>query len=184
MTIDSFLAQLSEHCGIPSEQTTITLNEVDDRLEIQLTIPEEDSGRMIGYHGEALEAIQRVLRIAFEQQHPDKKIILNINDYRERRLAQLHEKVARICEQVLSDGQPYTFTNFVPAHERYAIHTALATLPDGEKLESFSHGDGTARRLTIALKSDHKAESAVAEKRSELEKQPEVENSDDVASSN
>lgn len=154
MTIDTFLMQLCEHCGIAPDQIEVTINEVDDRLEIQLNVPEEESGRFIGYHGDALQAMQRVLRLAFEQQYPEKKIILNVNDYRERRLAQLEEKVRSIAEQVLADGRSYTFSNFIPSHERYAIHTALATVPDGEKLESYSQGDGMARRLTIALREE------------------------------
>lgn len=153
MTIDAFLTQLCEHCGIAADQITVTATEVDDRLEIQLTVPEEESGRFIGYHGDALQAMQRVLRLAFEKDYPEKKIVLNVNDYRERRLAQLEEKVQRVAEQVLADGQSYTFTNFIPAHERYAIHTVLATVPGGEKLESYSQGDGMSRRLTISLRS-------------------------------
>jgi spoIIIJ-associated protein len=152
MTIDAFLTQLCEHCGIGAEQIEVSLAEVEDRLEIQLTVPEEESGRFIGYHGEALQAIQRVVRLAFEQQYPDQKIILNVNDYRERRQAQLEEKVQTIAQQVLEDGRSYTFSNFIPSHERFIIHSALANVPDGEKLESFSQGDGMGRRLTIALK--------------------------------
>jgi len=160
MTIDAFLVQLCEHCGIAPDQIEVAVNEVDDRLEIQLNVPEEESGRFIGYHGDALQAMQRVLRLAFEQQHPEKKIILNVNDYRERRLAQLEEKVQSIAEQVLADGRPYTFSNFIPSHERYAIHTALASVPGGDKLESYSQGDGMARRLTIALREETSGEDA------------------------
>lgn len=154
MKIDAFLTQLCEHCGVAPDQLSVNVNEVEDRVEVQLTIPEEESGRFIGYHGDALQAIQRILRLAFEKQYPEKKIILNVNDYRERRLQQLEEKVTRIAQQVLEDGQPYTFNNFIPSHERYAIHTVLATLPDSDKLESFSAGEGMSRRLTIALKQD------------------------------
>lgn len=154
MYIEAFLTQLCEHCGVTADQIEVVATEVEDRLEIQLNVPEEESGRFIGYHGDALQAIQRVLRLAFEQQYPEKKIVLNVNDYRERRLEQLEEKVARIAEQVLADGRSYTFNNFIPSHERYAIHTALATVPGGDKLESYSDGEGMARRLTIALKQD------------------------------
>lgn len=157
MTIEEFLTQLCEHCGIEADMVKVTSEEVEDRLEIQLTIPEEESGRFIGYHGDALQAIQRVLRLAFETQL-EKKIVLNVNDYRERRLAQLEEKVRHIAEQVLADGQPYTFSNFIPSHERYAIHTVLATVPGAEQLESFSQGDGMNRRLTIALRSSASSE--------------------------
>lgn len=168
MTIDAFLTQLCEHCGIGADQISVSVAEVEDRLEIQLSVPEEESGRFIGYHGDALQAVQRVLRLAFESQYPGKKIVLNVNDYRERRLAQLEEKVAHIAQQVLETGRSYTFSNFVPSHERYAIHTVLATVPGGDKLESFSHGDGMARRLTIALKSETEdLESGSADENSE-----------------
>ncbi len=170
MTIDAFLVQLCEHCGIAAEQIAVSVEEVEDRLEIQLTVPEEESGRFIGYHGDALQAMQRVLRLAFEKQFPEKKIVLNVNDYRERRLVQLEEKVSRIAEQVLEDGHPYTFTNFIPAHERYAIHTALANVAGGDKLESYSQGDGMSRRLTIALKQDQ--DDVVSASESETTEEP------------
>lgn len=174
MTIDVFLTQLCEHCGIAADQIEVTTKEVDDRLEIQLNVPEEESGRFIGYHGDALQAMQRVLRLAFESQFPEKKIVLNVNDYRERRLAQLEEKVQRIAKQVLADGHPYTFNNFIPSHERYVIHTALASVPGAEKLESYSQGDGASRRLTIALRATSDDEKANINPRENMNAEPVV----------
>lgn len=159
MTLQAFLVQLCEHCGIAAEQVSVELAEQDDRIEVQLTVPEDESGRFIGYHGDALEAMQRVLRLAFEKDYPDKKIILNVNDYRQRRLAQLEEKVAKVAQQVVETGRPYTFANFMPSYERFAIHTALAAVPEADRLESFSHGEGLARRLTIALREESQDEA-------------------------
>ena len=165
MTLDTFLLQLCQHCGVAEENCQIAITEQEDRVEVQLTVLEEDSGRFIGYHGEALQAIQRVARLAFEAQYPGKKIILNVNDYRERRMAQLREKVAQIADRVLQTGHSYTFNHFLPSHERFAIHTALAELPNGHLLESFSDGEGSDRRLTIALREESPEGDQVEESR-------------------
>jgi len=72
MTIDSFLTQLSEHCGIESDDMTVTVVEDGEYLRVSIQVPEDDSGIFIGYHGETLDSIQRMVRIIF------KKNFLNI----------------------------------------------------------------------------------------------------------
>jgi spoIIIJ-associated protein len=152
MTIEAFVTQLAEHCGVSPEEITTTVNEDGEYVKVSIELPEEDSGRFIGFHGETLESIQRVLRLVFQEQYAEKKLLVNVNSYRQDRAERLQEITTSIAERVLETGQPYMFQSFMPAHERYIIHTALAEVEGADQLESVSEGEGKNRRLTIQLK--------------------------------
>lgn len=152
MTIQSFITQLAEHCGIAPEDVEVSLKEDGEYLKISVQLPEEDSGRFIGFHGDTLESLQRIIRLIFQESKDDKKIILNINSYRQDRADRLREITESVSQKVLETGNPYTFQSFLPAHERFIIHTTLSELEDADQLESVSEGEGKLRRLTIKRK--------------------------------
>lgn len=152
MTLATFISQLAQHCGVELTDESIQILEKDETITIALQLPENESGRFIGHHGDGLAAIQRITRLVFEEQYPDKRILININDYRERREAQLIEKTKSIVERVVQTGRSFTFQHYLPSHERFIIHTTLSTLPEADMVESISEGEGAYRRLTIRLK--------------------------------
>lgn len=152
MTIDSFLTQLSEHCGIQADDIEVTVREDGEYLRVFISVPEEDSGLFIGYHGETLDSLQRMVRIIFQEEYPDHKIMVNLNDYREQREDRLTEITASVADRVLETGESYTFNSYFPAHERFVIHSFLASDNKYEKLESVSEGVGKNRKLTIQFK--------------------------------
>lgn len=152
MTTDQFVQSICEHCGVDPSVVTVSEETTDDSIMIQLDLPEEESGRFIGFHGETLESLQRIVRVVFNETHPDKKIVLNINNYRQERTEKLEEVTRNVAERVLETGRPYTFQSYMPAHERFVVHTTLGELPEADKLESVSEGEGRDRRLQIRLK--------------------------------
>ncbi len=152
MTIQSFLTDLCEHCGMDTSHIAISVDESDDAVAVQLDIPESDSGLFIGYHGESLDSLQRLLRIIFQESLPDKKLRLNVNQYRDQREEKLRAMAQHGAEKVLETGTPYTFSLYIPSHERFVIHSELSGNPDFSDLESISDGEGKERRLTIRFK--------------------------------
>lgn len=152
MTIDSFLTQLSEHCGVAADDLQVEVTEDGDYLRVVITVPEEDSGIFIGYHGETLDSIQRLVRIIFQEEYPDHKIMVNLNQYREQREDRLCEITESVADRVLETGESYTFNSYFPAHERYIIHSYLANNDKYDELESVSEGSGKQRKLTIQFK--------------------------------
>ncbi len=154
MTIQNFLTDLSEHCGIDPDTIAVTVEEQDDAVVVQVEVPESDSGLFIGFHGETLDSLQRLTRIIFQESYPDKKIRLNINQYREQREEKLQIMARSGAQRVLDTGESYTFTVFIPSHERFIIHTTLSDDPAFADLESVSEGEGRDRRLTIKRKSN------------------------------
>jgi spoIIIJ-associated protein len=155
MTIDSFLTQLCEHCGLAQEDITLDVEHLDKEIIVTLEVPEDDSGIFIGHHGEGIDSLQRVLRIIFqdkENKEMDKKITLNINKYREKRVDRLKDLTYTLANKVLETGRPYAFNSFLPAHERYIVHSTLSEEAGFEQLESISSGEGKDRILTLQMK--------------------------------
>lgn len=149
MTIQTFISQLAEHCGVAPEDLVVNVEEDEQYVNVTIELPEEDSGRFIGFHGETLESIQRIVRLVFQEAYGEKKVIVNINHYRQDRAERLKEITQSVVADVLATGESYTFQSFLPAHERFVIHTTLSELPEGNQLESVSEGTGKNRRLTI-----------------------------------
>jgi spoIIIJ-associated protein len=147
-----FITQLCEHCGLQSDQVKIGTIEDDDQITIQIDVPEEESGLFIGHHGETLESLQRIARIIFQKNPEDKRIVLNINDYREQREKKLAQTARSVADRVLQTGQEHTFHTYFSAQERFIIHSTLSEDGQYSSLESTSSGDGRDRRLTIRLK--------------------------------
>jgi spoIIIJ-associated protein len=136
------------HLGVDDAQIKI---EDGEFYMIQIGVSEEDSGLLIGYHGEALASLQRLLQLMFAAEVGEKKVIVNINDYKQRREAQLREMTEKIADRVLESGRAYLF-HPMPANERLIIHTALAEDPRFHELESVSSGEGNNRRLEIRFR--------------------------------
>ncbi len=151
MTTQTFLTQLCEHCGLASDVIEYSEAQNEKNKQITLSVPEDDSGLFIGFHGETLESLQRLVRIIF-QESADEKIVLNINDYRQQREDRLKELTKEAVERVLSGEPVYTFHSYLPAYERFIIHTALGEMSEAAELESISVGDGRDRRLQIQRK--------------------------------
>ncbi len=154
MTIETFLSQLAEHCGVAASDVSVAVEKEEEYIRVILTVPADDSGLFIGYHGETLDSVQRMVRIIFQQEYPDHKIMVNVNEYREQREEKLREITQSVALRVLESGVPYTFNSFFPAHERFVIHSFLSSNEAFSGLESVSEGDGKDRKLTIRLKTE------------------------------
>ena len=148
MVIKDFVQRLLGHMGI--DQAQVEVKEEEDKIFVQIIISEEDSGLLIGYHGDVLAALQRITQLIYREDQ-DKKIIFNVNDYKQRREAQLKEMVARIAERVLESGEEYVFA-FLPANERLIVHQTISENEAFINLESISEGEGSTRRLHIRIK--------------------------------
>lgn len=151
MTMQDFLQRMLEHMGI--EEATVQVDATDELTQVHIQVSEEDSGLLIGYHGETLAAIQKVVQISYSTPDKPLKVSVNVNDYKERRKIQLEENAHRAAMRVLESGRSYQF-GYLPANERLIIHQYISENPELSKLKSASTGDGANRRLEITLKQD------------------------------
>lgn len=148
MTVSDFMTRLLAHLGVDDSEVEVT--EDDQFIQVQIKVSEEESGLLIGYHGETLAALQKMAQIS-QRDTSEKKIIINVNDYKQHREEQLKEMTLRIAQKVLETKQSYIFP-FLPANERLVVHSIISESPEFSELESVSFGEGNNRRLEIRLK--------------------------------
>lgn len=112
-------------------------------------IETEDSGFLIGYHGETLSAFQLVLSlIVYRKFNRWVRLSLNVGDYREKREEQLKRLALSIAQKVKFSKEAQVVPNLTSA-ERRIVHLALAE--DIEVLTE-SEGEGDERKLVIRPK--------------------------------
>lgn len=151
MTIPDFVTNICKHSGIDPEELKVELTETDDQLSVVVEVSPEDSGLLIGFHGETLQAMQRITRIVYQETLGEKRLVININNYREQREEKIKDQVISSAQRVLETGRPATFS-FLPPNERFIIHSTISEMPEFADLESVSEGEGKYRVLTIRLK--------------------------------
>ncbi len=132
------------------------LTQVDESLVYEIKIEDytifvdikgQAAGLLIGYRGESLNAMQTILSTIANRNFNDKiKLILDIENYREKRAKILEELAEKVSKTVLKNGKSITLEP-MSAYERKIIHTKLQ---DNTKVETYSIGEGDNRRVVIA----------------------------------
>lgn len=150
MKIQEYLEKLIKHLGV-DEEFEIVLEETDDRLKIIITVPQSNAALLIGNRGETLEALELLTKLSFKDDFPDKKIMLDINEYRSGLENRLKEKALEIAHRVLETGKPEEMYD-LNSYERFLVHSALAEDESLKQIESFSEDRDEERVLLIKLK--------------------------------
>ena len=132
------------------------LKKVDESLKYDIKIEEYTiyvnfkgiaSGMLIGYHGDTLNAMQTILMAIANKNFDNKiKLVLDIEDYREKREKVLEELAEKRASTVLKTGKSITLEPMT-AYERKIIHSKLQ---ENKKVETYSIGEGENRRVVIA----------------------------------
>lgn len=142
--VKNYLLGLAKNMNV---QATVEVNEDDEK--IYAVIKSDKSGKFIGYRGEALNAIQYLTNISLQRfNEKSKRVVVDIENYREKREESLKLLAERIARKVIRTGKPYKFEPMTP-NERRIIHT---TLQQNENIETFSTGEEPRRYLTVRLK--------------------------------
>jgi len=124
----------------------------DDEIGPTIDIQGEDSGLLIGKRGETLQALQFLVNLILAKRQSHPRVILDVEQYKERRNRSLQALAMRVAERVVASGRPIALEP-MPAAERRIIHLALADHPD---VTTESAGDRQGRKVTVMLqKSDH-----------------------------
>lgn len=128
--------------------TDASVNAKQTEEEILLDISSEgDYGNIIGRRGETLDALQYLVRLSVSRDiKENRRITLNIGDYRDRREETLKNLAKRQTERVLKYGRNSVLDPMNP-YERRIIHT---TVQEISGVESHSIGEGDNRRVIIA----------------------------------
>ena len=110
----------------------------------------EDSGLLIGRRGQTLQALQFLVNLIVRKQFEGVRVVLDVENYRQRRELQLREMATTIAKRVAETNRSITLEPMPPA-DRRIIHTSLTDHP-GVSTESTGEGEG--RKVTIMPKRD------------------------------
>ena len=116
---------------------------------VYVTLNGEDAGRLIGYRGETLNSLQTILS-SIANKNIEKKvhIILDIENYREKRKVALEELADKLTRTVIRTGKQVTLEP-MSAYERKIIHNRLQS---SERVKTFSIGEEPYRKVVISKK--------------------------------
>lgn len=111
-----------------------------------IDIQGSDAGLLIGHRGETLRAFQFLVNLSLGRgEGRPTGIVLDVEQYRERRSRQLATLARRMAQRAISSGRSVELDPMSPA-DRRVIHFALA---DYQGVETQSEGEGADRRVVI-----------------------------------
>jgi len=146
-TLTGLLAQLGLEVS-----NIATTTESDGLIRVDITAPEPS--RIIGWHGETLNAVQTLLKaIIRTKEHLEKSpfILLDVDGYRKTQ----EEKVQRIADQkadfVRRTGSRIALAPMSPYFRR-VVHTYIANSASMQDLTTQSVGEGDYRQIVLQLK--------------------------------
>ena len=131
--------------GMGFNDVTVTAKETAEDIYFEI-VSEEDYGNIIGRRGETLDALQYLTRLFVNRSEDNnKRVALNVGDYRSRREETLKALAKRQAQRVLKYSRSTALEPMNP-YERRIIHTAIQEI-DG--VTSHSVGEGDRRRVVI-----------------------------------
>ncbi len=126
----------------------VEFHSIDNQLFASLIIEDvSDQNLLIGKHGKNIDALQVIVNSILQKRYdtPLEKVVIEIENYRNKRNNWLTELAQRKAEQVLKSKRSYTLEEMNP-YDRKRIHSAIKNIP-GVSTESI--GNGYYKRLTI-----------------------------------
>jgi spoIIIJ-associated protein len=126
------------------EDAKVTAENASDTLK--LTVEGSNSALLIGKHGRTLDALQYLVqKIVHKEKRTRKRVVVDVEGYRDRRKASLTQLAVRLGEKVKRSGKPATISP-MNAYDRRIVHVALK---DESRIRTQSMGSGALRKLVI-----------------------------------
>lgn len=137
--------------GLLGLEGSFEVNEAEE--EINVVIETEDAGRLIGYRGETLDALQLIVNLIDNRQNGSskdeqsnyKRVIIDVAGWRKNREEDLKKRALEWAETVKDSGKSVELEP-MPAWQRRIVHMALSEVSG---VESESLGEGKDRHLVI-----------------------------------
>jgi len=123
-----------------------------DEQPVVVAISGDNLGVLIGRRGDNLSALQFMVNLILSRNRRQwPRIVIDVENYRARREESLRTLADRVAYRVRRNGRPFTL-EAMPAGDRRIIHLALR---DSGDVETYSIGEGPARRVVIAPRRSH-----------------------------
>ncbi len=108
-----------------------------------------DMGILIGKHGQTLDSLQYLTNLVANKNSVERvRVIIDVEDYRDRRIETLNRLAYRLADKVKRSGERVALEPMNP-HERKIIHMALQ---NDRRVTTLSEGDEPYRHVVIELK--------------------------------
>jgi spoIIIJ-associated protein len=138
---EGFLNELFDKMNLDARCVTVENAEVD-----KIVLQGKDTAALIGRRGETLDAIQYITGLVLNKGKQDyKRVMLDTENYREKREEALVRLANRIAQKVARTGRKVTLEPMNP-YERRILH---ATLQSNSRVETFSEGEEPFRRVVV-----------------------------------
>jgi spoIIIJ-associated protein len=107
---------------------------------------EDDLALLIGRHGQTLDAIQELMRLAVGRRLDERvRVIVDVEDYRKRREQRLGSRAQDLAQKVLRTGREEELEPMNP-YERKLVHDAVGEVSG---VETISRGEEPNRYVVI-----------------------------------
>lgn len=127
----------------------VEIEEVPGGEAINFNFRGDELGILIGKHGQTLDALQYLTNLAANRDAEERvRIVLDVENYRQRRAETLNRLALRLADKVRRNGERVSLEPMSP-HERKIIHMALQ---NDRRITTYSEGEEPYRKVVIALK--------------------------------
>jgi spoIIIJ-associated protein len=124
-------------------------NEEGEANPVVFNIMGDDTGSLIGRHGQTLDALQYLVRLMTSKKGDLRtSIMVDVDNYKKHRFEDLRVLALNVAEQVKTNKTSFRLEP-MPAFERRIIHVTLANHPS---VMTESTGDGEYRKVVIVPK--------------------------------
>lgn len=148
-----FLEGVFEHMGLKIPN----MNMQTEEKELKIELDGEDMGAVIGRRGEVLDALQYLTSLVVNKDKEEEycRVMLDIENYREKRKKALEELAERVAAKVIKYKRNMTLEP-MQAYERRIIHSALQ---NNKEISTYSIGEEPHRKIVVAFGMQKSGES-------------------------
>ena len=149
--VKNVVAELLTQLGLTF--TNIAVDDADEKL-IRIDIDSSEASRLIGWHGETINAIQHLAKSIIRSQKKLERapfIVLDVDGYKKMQ----EEKVCHIAEQKVDfvrDKKTRVALPPMSPYFRRIVHLYIANNKDLQDITTESVGEGDYRQIVLKLK--------------------------------
>ena len=144
------VGRILEAAGVNVTRTLRSAHDADAGGPV-IDLAGEDSGLLIGRRGQTLQSLQFLVTLIVRKKlGEDVRVVLDVENYRQRRETSLRDMAAKVASRVAQTNRSITLEPMPPA-DRRIIHTSLSEHPE---VRTESAGEGENRKVTIMPRRD------------------------------
>ena len=148
--IEQVVAEVSEYVQeiLDDMDVEARIETSHNRRTINIQVDTNEPGRVIGYHGKVLKALQLLAQnFSYNRYERNFYITINVNDYVEHRAEVLQGYAQKLAERVITEQEAY-HTDPMSSNERKIIHRIISKM-DG--VTSYSEGSEPNRYVVVDI---------------------------------